>query len=586
MVTLRQPYREKVSQMVSWGHWFALFNMLLAMVLGSRYLFVADWPTTLGGRIFSYVSLVGHFSFLVFTSYVLILFPLTFVVISQRLMRFLSVILATVGMTLLLIDSEVFTRFHLHLNPIVWELVINPDQNEMARDWQLMFISVPIIFLLEMLFATWSWQKLRSLTRRRHYARPVAWLFFISFISSHLIYIWADANFYRPITMQRANLPLSYPMTARRFLEKHGLLDAQDYQRRLVEQGAPEAVSVQYPLSDLRYRDLGAGYNVLLITVDNLNYSRFEKNMPELASFAKDSVNFTQHMSSGNSTDNGIFGLFYGISPGYMDGVLSARIPAALITALNQQGYQLGLFSSDGFSSPLYRQALLSDFSLPVAKTQSDEQTANQWIGWLNRYAQDENRWFSWISLNGTSLDDGQQQNFVRRYSRAAGDVDTQIGRVLSALREAGKLDNTVVIVTAGHGMPLNPQHGKFDWSRDQLQVPLVIHWPGIPAQNIATLTDNKDVMTTLMQRLLHVSTPANEYSQGEDLFSPARRRGWVTAANSDTLAVTSPEVTVVLNHNGTYSTWNSDGKKIDNRKPQLSLLLQILTDEKRFIAN
>ncbi|AXC29366.1 LPS biosynthesis-modulating metalloenzyme YejM [Raoultella sp. X13] len=586
MVTLRQPYREKISQMVSWGHWFALFNMLLAMVLGSRYLFVADWPTTLGGRIFSYVSLVGHFSFLVFTSYVLILFPLTFIVVSQRLMRFLSVILATAGMTLLLIDSEVFTRFHLHLNPIVWELVINPDQNEMARDWQLMFISVPIIFLLEMLFATWSWQKLRSLTRRRHYARPVAWFFFLSFISSHLIYIWADANFYRPITMQRANLPLSYPMTARRFLEKHGLLDAQDYQRRLVEQGAPEAVSVEYPLSTLRYRDLGAGYNVLLITVDNLNYSRFEKNMPELARFAQENVNFTQHMSSGNTTDSGMFGLFYGISPGYMDGVLSARIPAALITAFNQQGYQLGLFSSDGFSSPLYRQALLSDFSLPNEKTQSDEQTADQWIGWLNRYAQDENRWFSWISLNGTTLDNSQQQNFARRYSRAAGDVDNQISRVLSALSDAGKLDNTVVIITAAHGMPLNPQCGKFDWSREQLQVPLVIHWPGIPAQNIATLTSNKDVMTTLMQRLLHVSTPANEYSQGEDLFSPARRRAWVTAANGDTLAVTSPEVTVVLNHNGTYSTWNSDGKKIDNRKPQLSLLLQILTDEKRFIAN
>ncbi|VTN10479.1 Inner membrane protein yejM [Raoultella terrigena] len=157
--------------------------------------------------------------------------------------------------------------------------------------------------------------------------------------------------------MQRANLPLSYPMTARRFLGETRPAGRADYQRRLVEQGAPEAVSVQYPLSDLRYRDLGAGYNVLLITVDNLNYSRFEKNMPELAGFAKDSVNFTQHMSSGNSTDNGIFGLFYGISPGYMDGVLSARIPAALITALNQQGYQLGLFSSDGFSSPLYRQA-------------------------------------------------------------------------------------------------------------------------------------------------------------------------------------------------------------------------------------
>ncbi len=90
---------------------------------------------------------------------------------------------------------------------------------------------------------------------------------------------------------------------------------------------APEAVSVQYPLSNLRYRDLGAGYNVLLITVDNLNYSRFEKTMPALAAFAKENVNFTQHMSSGNTADSGLFGLFYGISPGYMDGVLSRVFP-------------------------------------------------------------------------------------------------------------------------------------------------------------------------------------------------------------------------------------------------------------------
>ena len=584
MVTHRQPYREKVSQMVSWGHWFALFNMLLAMVLGSRYLFVADWPTTLTGRVFSYISLVGHFSFLVFSAYLLILFPLTFIVMSQRLMRFLSAILATAGMTLLLIDSEVFTRFHLHLNPVVWELVINPDQNETARDWQLMFISVPVILLVEMLFATWSWQKLRSLTRRRHYARPVAWFFFASFIASHVMYIWADANFYRPVTMQRANLPLSYPMTARRFLEKHGLLDAQDYQRRLVEQGDPEAVTVQYPLSDLRYRDMGVGKNVLLITVDGLNYSRFEQQMPSLARFAGENVNFTQHMSAGNTADNGIFGLFYGISPSYMDGVLSARIPAALISALDQQGYQLGLFSSDGFTSPIYRQALLSDFSLPPGKSQNDAQTANQWTNWLKNNAQDENRWFSWVSFNGTTINNAQAND--RQYARAAADVDTQIAKVLDALRDSGKLDDTVVIITAGHGVPLSDGNSTFNWSRAQLQVPLVIHWPGTPAQRIDLLTDHKDIMTTLMQRLLHVSTPANEYSQGQDLFSATRRHNWVTSADNDTLAITTPSITVVLSHNGHYKTWNAAGEKEQDQKAQLSLLLQVLTDEKRFIAN
>ena len=586
MVTHRQRYREKVSQMVSWGHWFALFNILLSLVIGSRYLFIADWPTTLAGRIYSYVSIIGHFSFLVFATYLLILFPLTFIVGSQRLMRFLSVILATAGMTLLLIDSEVFTRFHLHLNPIVWQLVINPDENEMARDWQLMFISVPVILLLELVFATWSWQKLRSLTRRRRFARPLAAFLFIAFIASHVVYIWADANFYRPITMQRANLPLSYPMTARRFLEKHGLLDAQEYQRRLIEQGNPDAVSVQYPLSELRYRDMGTGQNVLLITVDGLNYSRFEKQMPALAGFAEQNISFTRHMSSGNTTDNGIFGLFYGISPSYMDGILSTRTPAALITALNQQGYQLGLFSSDGFTSPLYRQALLSDFSMPRVRTQSDEQTATQWINWLGRYAQEDNRWFSWVSFNGTNIDDSNQQAFARKYSRAAGNVDDQINRVLNALRDSGKLDNTVVIITAGRGIPLSEEEETFDWSHGHLQVPLVIHWPGTPAQRINALTDHTDLMTTLMQRLLHVSTPASEYSQGQDLFNPQRRHYWVTAADNDTLAITTPKKTLVLNNNGKYRTYNLRGERVKDEKPQLSLLLQVLTDEKRFIAN
>lgn len=586
MVTHRQRYREKVSQMVSWGHWFALFNILLSLVIGSRYLFIADWPTTLAGRIYSYVSIIGHFSFLVFATYLLILFPLTFIVGSQRLMRFLSVILATAGMTLLLIDSEVFTRFHLHLNPIVWQLVINPDENEMARDWQLMFISVPVILLLELVFATWSWQKLRSLTRRRRFARPLAAFLFIAFIASHVVYIWADANFYRPITMQRANLPLSYPMTARRFLEKHGLLDAQEYQRRLIEQGNPDAVSVQYPLSELRYRDMGTGQNVLLITVDGLNYSRFEKQMPALAGFAEQNISFSRHMSSGNTTDNGIFGLFYGISPSYMDGILSTRTPAALITALNQQGYQLGLFSSDGFTSPLYRQALLSDFSMPSVRTQSDEQTATQWINWLGRYAQEDNRWFSWVSFNGTNIDDSNQQAFARKYSRAAGNVDDQINRVLNALRDSGKLDNTVVIITAGRGIPLSEEEETFDWSHGHLQVPLVIHWPGTPAQRINALTDHTDLMTTLMQRLLHVSTPASEYSQGQDLFNPQRRHYWVTAADNDTLAITTPKKTLVLNNNGKYRTYNLRGERVKDEKPQLSLLLQVLTDEKRFIAN
>ncbi|QUY48415.1 LPS biosynthesis-modulating metalloenzyme YejM [Serratia plymuthica] len=593
MVTNRQRYREKVSQMISWGHWFALFNILLALGLGSRYLFVTDWPSSLLGRVYALVSLLGHFSFIVFAGYLLVIFPLTFVVMSQRLLRFISAALATTGLTLLLVDSEVFTHFHLHLNPVVWELVVNPDQSELARDWQLMFICVPVIFLVEMLFGTWSWQKLRSLNRQ-YFGKPLAVLFISTFFASHLIYIWADANFYRPITMQRANLPLSYPMTARKFLEKHGLLDPQEYERRLVQQGNPEAVAVEYPLNDLSYSDKGSGYNLLMIVVDGVRAQDMTKDMPALARFAQENVSFSDHYSSGNHADTGLFGLFYGISPTYLDSILAARKPSALVSALSAQGYQFGLFSSDGFNASLYRQALLTDFSLPAPARQNDAVTTQQWQRWLN----DQNNkapWFSYINFRGAEPAANEKTpapaDFIQRYRAGAQEVDTQIAEVLDTLKARGVLDNTVVVITAEHGIEFNDT-GKGYWgagssyNQQQLQVPLVIHWPGTPAQAINKLTGHNDVMRTLMQRLLHVKTAPNDYSQGEDLFTAQRRNNWVATGDNNLLIITTPTQTMVLDGNGTYRAYDKNDKEIKDEKPQLTLLLQVLTDVKRFIAN
>ncbi|WP_413727974.1 LPS biosynthesis-modulating metalloenzyme YejM [Sodalis sp. RH19] len=591
MVTNSQRYRDKVSQMISWGHWFALFNILLSLGLGSRYLFVADWPGSLLGRVFAFTSWLGHFSFIVFTLYLLIIFPLTFVVMSQRLLRFLSAIIATAGLTLLLVDTEVFTRFHLHLNPVVWELVVNPDEGELARDWQLMFIGIPIIFLVEMLFGTWSWQKLRSLNRRK-IGKPVAIVLICAFFASHIIYIWADANFYRPITMQRSNLPLSYPMTARRFLERHGLLDAQEYERRLVQQGNPEAVAVEYPLSPLQFQNKGSGYNLLIIATGALRNDTVDQQMPALKQFAADNVRFTNHFSTGNHADTGLFGLFYGISSSYMDGILAARKTSVLFDALGKQGYQLGLFSSNGFGSPLDRQALLTDFSLPEPVSQPDSQTAQQWQQWRAASTGDA-PWYSYVEFNGTDINAGlnNKPNLAEHYQQGAQRLDGYIGQIIATLRARGDLEHTVVVITAANGLELNDRkNGHREagtrLNRYQLQVPLIIHWPGTPPQVVTKLTYHNDVTATLMQRLLHVATDASDYTQGEDLFAPRRSNDWVVSGDNGTLVINTPTQSIVLQSNGDYRTYDLNGDVIHNAKPQLALLLQVLTDEKRFIAN
>ncbi|MFQ9623048.1 MAG: hypothetical protein ACLR17_16620 [Enterobacteriaceae bacterium] len=112
-----------------------------------------------------------------------------------------------------------------------------------------------------------------------------------------------------------------------------------------------------------------------------------------------------------------------------------------------------------------------------------------------------------------------------------------------------------------------------------------MIHWPGTPAQEIATLTDNKDVMTTLMQRLLHVSTrPTSIRKVRICLAPPAVVPGsprpiairWPLPRRNSRLCL----ITTALTERGTATA-----RKL-TIKTAAQLLLQVLTDEKRFIAN
>jgi uncharacterized protein len=220
--------------------------------------------------------------------------------------------------------------------------------------------------------------------------------------------------------------------------------------------------------------------------------------------------------------------------------------------------------------------------------------TTQQWQRWLA----DQNSnapWFSYINFRGAEPVANDKTlapaDFIQRYRAGAQDVDTQIAQVLNTLKERGVLDKTVVVITAEHGVEFNDT-GKGYWgagssfSQQQLQVPLIIHWPGTPAQTINKLTGHNDVMRTLMQRLLHVKTAPNDYSQGEDLFTAQRRNNWVATGDNSLLVITTPTQTLVLDSSGNYRAYDKNDKEIKDEKPQLALLLQVLTDVKRFIAN
>ncbi len=128
--TPNPQYGENVSRLISWGHWFLCFNILLAMLIALRFILAMPWPTTGLGQFYLLVSWIGHFAFIGFIFFLLTIFPLSFVCTHQRLLRSLSILIAASVQTLLLIDTQVYQLLKFHLNPFVWSLLFEPFQSK------------------------------------------------------------------------------------------------------------------------------------------------------------------------------------------------------------------------------------------------------------------------------------------------------------------------------------------------------------------------------------------------------------------------------------------------------------------------
>lgn len=570
-----RQYREETSQKISWGHWFSLFNILWAILIGTRYAFIIDWPDTLFGKLYFFISLFGHFSFTVFVLYLSIIFPLSFVIKNNRTFRGISVILATIGNTLLLVDTEVFARFNFHLSSVVWNLLVNPDNGELSRTWQIFFAPMPLILLAQMLYSRWSWKKLRSLNRQK-WGKYVAFAFGTAFIATHIIYTWADAFIYRPITMQKSNFPLSYPMTARTFLEKNGFLDRGKYEKSLDEHGRPEAANIHYPKRTLYSTAVNHPYpNIIFITISGLRYDALTmQKMPNLTQYADNSAQFINHYSTGNTNNTGLVGLFYGLQANYLDSLLQYQPTPVLINILKANNYQLELFSSTNFKDSLYRQAIFKEIKLNK-QSESNQKTVANFLTSLNKTKFNEKPVFGFLSLNiRPNLTPAQ-------YDQKIAEIDLLIGLILPILPK----ENTLTIITTEHGYVFNQREARNYFAPEEVYVPFIIHWDKLPAGRYDKLTSHTDLLPTLMQNIFSVQNPVMDYAQGENLLKPVRQNNWVLTSNYPWNAIIMNNgVQYHIDNKGNYQKYDHTYKKIESSRPPLGLFLDVFKQTNSFV--
>jgi arylsulfatase A-like enzyme len=109
--------------------------------------------------------------------------------------------------------------------------------------------------------------------------------------------------------------------------------------------------------------------------------------------------------------------------------------------------------------------------------------------------------------------------------------VDDSVAEIVDALREAGQLDNTYIVLTSDNGY-LSGQHrmlgGKSVLYEESLRVPLVIRGPGIPAgETSPSLVSNVDWAATILDIAnARAELPLDGESFLEDAEDPTRQNG------------------------------------------------------------
>lgn len=250
MILTETPRRKLVTKLVNWGHWFALTNIIIAIIIASVYVFTSPMPGTLIGTLYLFANWFSHMAFLTFMGFVILVLPLCYLVPQAKVVKAISSVLAASGLALLAFDSLLYNRYGLHLSVSSAELIRTEAQTVMAefgwQQWGFLLMLFLVWLSFQLIVANALWKRIERFQRYK-LAMPIGSFFVMCFMGSHAVHVWADANLYQPIVKQDDMFPLSYPATAKTLMSKYGLLDMQNYQQRKELQFSRDIESVEYP---------------------------------------------------------------------------------------------------------------------------------------------------------------------------------------------------------------------------------------------------------------------------------------------------------------------------------------------------
>jgi arylsulfatase A-like enzyme len=306
-------------------------------------------------------------------------------------------------------------------------------------------------------------------------------------------------------------------------------------------------------------------YNVILFVLEAMTAQAFDPSrdslddMPNVRRLRDHSFLMERHYTSYPLTNAATFSIFTSMyDKSTSSNIISnrAEIPG-LIRSLRDTGYETGFFgyvwkvpserddimlASLGFEQivepkidPRLDAEGNTTFYGPVEYSEAHDHQVllslrNQIRNWTSQHQRFAAAFFPEVGHDPyRDLSGHSSQSELERGHALAVHQDAWLGELLDELRKDGALDNTIIVLTADHGMRLlDIQNGRgvLLFSNGKiadltLRVPMLIYVPGVlsHSQSISTPTSHIDITPTIFD-LLGISE-GRQLEQGSSVLSP-----------------------------------------------------------------
>lgn len=472
------------------------------------------------------------------------------------------------------VDTVVFGLLRYHFfNSAVLNVALTRGSEDAVHLGGSVWWSVVIVLAALTGLEYWVWRRLyaralgRGSVRWPLWLRPsAAWGLLLIFIIGvdKSLYAAADLRGDREVSRVAELLPAYSPLRVSQLLPER--LGAEGGPVRSVAI-RPKGEPLDYPRAWPELPEGGARPNVLVLVVDSWRRDLCDDEVtPRLAALQREGRRFDDHVAAGNGTRFGIFSLLYGLPGSYWFSALEERRSPVLLDVLQSAGYEVDVYSSASMNFPEFRDTAWVECLDRVHDDHPYEHAWQRDLAVAERFREDLARrvegdapFFRFVLLDAAhqpysspesgpfepvaeqldyielATDDSPElvERVLNRHRNALHFVDGLAADMIEALREAGELDETLVVVTGDHGEEFQ-ENGFWghtsNFTPEQVSVPFFLLGAGIQPGTETRPTSHLDLAPTLLEWMGADPARRGAWCLGGNLLEPADHRDRIVA--------------------------------------------------------